>query len=537
MKRIFLSALSSIFFTIALYAQTITYADITKGDVERMNFEILGRSADNYLVYKEVKGNHRISVYDYKMGLREDIPITQLPERDDLLDITFYNSGNHNYLLYQYQEGDVVFLKALGIEANGRILNEPILLDTTMIAYKTDNKIYSIITSNDESKLLAFKINKKDKSLFRFTTKLFDESLQPIGESKFSIPMEYKGDYLTGYTLTNDGNYAFVKYHRQANGNIVDVALIEKTATDDNYREQKLNINDLFLDDIKIMIDEMSGRYILSSFYSTTKRGDIDGLYVYGAEKNTGNVIFENTTVFNDDLKKRAKGRGNSKNAFNNFFINNIIVHGDGSFTIASEALYNTNNWDRWGAWGGAGFWGGGFGWGGPGGWGGWGPGWGWGWGRWGGGFWPYSYYSPFFYRSYWWGAWGPGWGGSGWGGNSQQFNAGNIAIVSFDSEGNKTWDNVIVKSQSENNTDGSISYQVLPSANSTQFLINNSGKISELEIIGINDDGTVQKRQPIKAKDKRIDFMPKYGKQTEEKEIIIPYSYKSNISFARVEL
>ncbi|MCH5683135.1 hypothetical protein LWM68_01845 [Niabella sp. W65] len=66
---------------------------------------------------------------------------------------------------------------------------------------------------------------------------------------------------------------------------------------------------------------------------------------------------------------------------------------------------------------------------------------------------------------------------------------------------------------------------------------MNNSGKISDLEHIRISNDGTIHKGQPIKAQDKRIDFMPKYGKQTGPTELIVPYSYKRNISFAKVEL
>src|SRR5690606_13584201 len=164
----------------------------------------------------------------------------------------------------------------------------------------------------------------------------------------------------------------------------------------DAYNERPLRINDLYLDDIKLMTDDANGRYLLSSFYSAQKRGNIDGLYVAGIEAHTGNLVFEKTTAFDEDFKKRARERSGIKNAFDNFFINNIIVNADGSFTVLSEALYSTDNWDRWGYWGGG--WG--YGWGGPGFWGGWGPGWGWGWGRWGGGWWPYSYYSPFFYRS-----------------------------------------------------------------------------------------------------------------------------------------
>ena len=518
MKHIFLSVLSITLFSVYLNAQNIVYADISKGDVVRMNFEILGKSADNYLVYKETKGKHRISVYDHNMELREEVPVEGLPKSANLLDVSFYNNDRNYYLLYQYQEGDVVFLKARKIEANGRMLEESVLLDTTMISYKTERKIYSTAISNNKSKLLAFKINKKDRARYRFTTKLFDTELNPLNESQFWLPMEYKGDYLTGYSIANDGSFAFIKYHRQTNGNITDASLVEKPANQDSYEEHKLNVNDLFLDDIKLMVDDHSSRYLLTSFYSTQKRGDIDGLYVFGLNKNSHSTAFEKTTLFTDDLKQRAKGKSNTKNAFNDFFINNIVVNPDGGFTIVSERLYSFDNWDRWGYWGA----GPGWGWGGLGMWGGWGPGW--------GGWWPYSYYSPFFYRSYWWGGWAPGWNQG-----SQQFNAGNIAMLNFDSEGNQTWDNVIVKSQRETNTDGSISYQLMPGNNGLRFLINNSQKITSLENIIINSDGSTRKGNGIKAKDKRIDFMPRYGQQTGENEIIIPYSYKGNISFAKI--
>lgn len=509
--------------------QNIVYADISKDDVHRMNFEILGKAAHNYLIYKESNDRHRISVYDANMNLLEEVPITILPKRSTLLDISFYTTPRQFYLLYQYQEGDIVYLKAATIHPNGHILDEPIVLDTTMIAYKTENKIYSIACSNDNSKLMTFKINKKDRKLYKFTTQLFDENLQPISESRFSLPMGYKGDYVTGHSIANDGSYVFVKYNRQPNGNIVDAALIVKPVNKDEYTEYALQTNDIFLDDLKLMVDDMNNRYLLSSFFSTQKRGDIDGLYLYAFDKNTNASVFEKTTLFSDELKKQAKGRTNTKNAFNDFFINNIIVHNDGGFTISAEALYNTSNWDRWGYWGGP-YWG----WG-PsiGYWGTWGPAWGWGWGRWGGYWWPYSYYSPFFYRSYWWGgAWGPYWGGG-----SQQFNAGNIAIISFDSEGNRVWDNVIVKSQRENNTDGSISYQVVPSYNNMHYLLNNSGKVSELENIIVYNNGKISKAHSIQAQNKHIDFMPRYGKQISPSEIIIPYSFKNNIGFAKMSL
>ncbi len=499
-----------------------------------MNFEVLGKSGDNYLIYKEVGGKHHISEYGSNMQLLKNTPIQILPERNNLLDISFIELNDRFVLLYQYQEGDIVYLAAAPVETNGTITTEPVVLDTTQISYKTENKIYSILSSNDNGKVLAFKVNKGDRSLFRFTTLLFHDNInQPVVKSQFSLPMEYKGDYLAGYSISNSGDFAFVKYHRENDGNISEASFIKKPSDTNEYKEQPLNVKGIYLDDIKVMPDDTNERFLITSFYSTKKRGNIDGIYTSAVTNTSGDMAFEKNTPLGEELKKKVGGKRNTSKAFNDFFINNIMVHKNGSFSVSAEALYNTENWDRWGFWVGDPYWGGGFGWGMPGVWGVWGLNWGWGWGwnRWGG-WWPYSYYAPLFYRSYWWGGWGSGWMGGG----SQRFNAGNMAILSFDNEGNKSWDNVILKSQSQDNTDGSISYQVLPGNDEMRFLINKFEKISSLVNIVISNDGVMQEGSSIKAQNKKIDFMPKYGKQTGSAEMIIPYAYKKNIAFAKLE-
>lgn len=511
-------------------AQDIIYADVDKVDVQRMNFEILGKVANNYLIYKEAKGKSRISVYDEGMRLLEEVPINILPKRDDLLDLSFFPGQSSSNMVYQYQDGNVVKLMSSKVEANGHVLDAPKLLDTTMISYSSDSKIYNTLSSEDGSKIMLFKINRRDRSLYNFTTSLYNSEMNLISEDRFSIPMEDGAYRLGSYNLTNDGKLVFTKYSRvKSSGNIDKAFLIEKTSGDVDYKSYDLGttigMNELFLDDIKVKVDENNGRYLVTSLYSNTVKGGMDGIYVSAFDKANGQRIFERTSPFDDNLRQRAKAKGSSaKSVFNDYFINNVVVHNDGSFTIGSEALYSSggDSWNRWGYMGGPMY-------------GGWGPGWGWGggigWGYWN----PYRFYSPFFYRSYWWG--GP-WGGSGYYvGGWSRYHADNVAIVSFDKDGNKTWDNVIIKSQDDAETDGSISYQILSKGDNMHFLFNNSGKISSLEVITINQNGTMRENDPINAKSKSIDFMPRYGKQVGAGELIVPYRYKNNISFAKVSI
>lgn len=528
MKKIFLPVLLLLtaHFT---NAQDIIYADVDKADVQRMNFEILGRIANNYLVYKEVKGKNRISVYDENLRLLEDVPISDLPDRQNLLDISFFSTRSNANLVYQYQDGNVVYLMGARVEPNGRILEAAKVLDTTMISYKAESKIYNSVSSEDGRRIMLFKINRRDRSLYNFTTKLYDNDLNLVQEEQFTVPMEDDTYRLGNYHLTNEGSFAFIKYNRLKSGNIANASLIEKSAGTD-FKPYDLGstigMGEIFLDDIKLKVDEQNQRYLLTSLFSNTAKGGMDGLYVSAFHKAGGQRIFEKTWLFDEDLRKRARNKGASlKSVFNDYFINNIVLHNDGSFTVSSEALYSTggNAWSRWGYWGGA--WG-------PG-WGAWGP---WGYGGYGSwGYWsPYRFYSPYFYRSYWWG--GPwGWGGPGYYGGYSRYHADNIVVVSFDRDGNKTWDNVIVKRQEDTETDGSISYQILNSGNDMHFLLNNAGKIAMLENIVISQSGSMREAEGIQAKDKHVDFMPRYARQVGTNELLMPYRYKNNISFAKV--
>lgn len=507
------------------YGQKAIYADANKNDVQRMNFEIIGKAANNLLIYKEVKGRHWITIYDENMRELENVPITVLPIKEDLLDVAFYPYDNFTYLLFQYQRDNIVYCEAARIEPNGKILEEPTLLDTTMISYRAENKIYNHFTSDDRSKIMLIKINRKEKGYYRFSTRLYNAGLELLQANQFSVPMQNKGDYLTGYSVDNQGNLVFVKYNRMTSGNIGEASLMVKPVGRQDFKAQPLNLGNLFLDDIKVRIDDNHQRYMLTSFYAENKKGNMAGMYNYAFDKATNAVAYEKTAALSEDLKKRAKARfTGSKAALNDYFINNIVLHDDGGYTVGAEALYTSDNggmWDRWG-YGGYPYFYGPYGWYGSywGGWGSWG-----GWGR----YWsPYYYYSPFFYRSYW---WGNGWYGNG----GERYHADNVVLLSFDKNGNKEWDNVIIKKQNETITDGTISYQVMLKGNNMHFFMNNSGKISNLEDVEVNRDGVMRQNEALAAQDKKAEFMPRYAKQVSPSEVIMPVLNKKTISFAKL--
>ncbi|MEJ0105646.1 MAG: hypothetical protein WDO19_25150 [Bacteroidota bacterium] len=138
--------------------------------------------------------------------------------------------------------------------------------------------------------------------------------------------MDDRNDYLDEFFVDNDGDLVFVKYSRSNSDNIVKASLMIKAAQSDSLSIHELKLDKNLLDEIHIKIDNYNKRYFITSFYYKQRRGNVEGFYFYIWDKNSSQSIMENTIVFSDELRKEAKGDANTKMAFNDYFIRNIII-------------------------------------------------------------------------------------------------------------------------------------------------------------------------------------------------------------------
>jgi hypothetical protein len=351
---------------------------------------------------------------------------------------------------------------------------------------------------------MVFKINSKNKRHFMLTTVLLDDKLSELKRSRLGIPMDDRNnDNLGEFNLDNQGDLIFTKYYRSNSDNITQAAFVIKYAQSDSLFYKELNLEKLNLDEIHIKVDNANKRYFLTSFYFKQRKGNVDGLYYYVWDKESASLITENSVTFSDELRKEAKGDANSKMAFNDYFIKNIITRKDGGFIIGSEAFYTTsrfNSWNRWDYLN------------------------------------RYSFSSPadyYFYSPYnsWW------WNSNRWGNQNVRYHADNITVLSFDKEGKLEWSNVLVKEQFDDQSDDMVSYMIMITGGQLHFLFNQMEKrVQLLNDYSINPDGQMNRNPTLKNLDKGYEFMPKYGKQVSARQIIIPCLYRNYICFAKVD-
>lgn len=485
------------------FAQKIVYSEPERDDSRRMNFEIIGKVSGNFLVYKNIRSKNYIAVYNTDMEQVSKEELDYIPD-DRLINVDFFPYPDFSYMVYQYQKKNVVHCNAVKLDGNGKRISEIIALDTSHIGFNTSNKIYSTISSEDKSHLMLFKINSKNKSKYIVTTMLLDEHLGQQKRSRFVIPMDERDDYLDEFNLDNEGDFVFTKVHRNNNETIESTELMWKQAHADSLVSISVPHGEELLDEVHIKVDNPNKRYFLSSFYYKQKRGNVEGLFFYVWDKASKLPVMQNSVVLSDELRKEAKGDANSKMAFNDYFIRNVVVKKDGGFIINTESYYTTSrvgSWNRWNYLSRM----------------------------------PYSTsdyyttYSPLY--STWW------WRNRYENSAAVRHHADNLTVLSFDNTGKLQWSNVIHKEQFDDEGDDRISFQMANTGSQIHYFFN----IDEKRTLLLNDfmlspDGRINHNPTLKNLDKGYEFLPRYGKQVSSYQLVIPCYYRNYICFAKIE-
>jgi len=491
--------------SLTVHAQKIFYSEPDRNDQKSLNFDVAGKIDNHYLVYKNYRSDNYVSVYDNEMKLVENADLDFIPDKIISSEVLGYK--DFFYIFYQYQKRNIAYCMAAKIDGNGKIIGEPKQLDTTSISFFANNKIYNVINSEDKQRIMIFKINSKDNDRYVLTTSLFDNDLNFIRKKRMSVPMPERADFLTEFALDNEGSLVFARAAGSSeNDNIKNITLLTQDADADSISFHDLNVSEMYLDDIKIKIDNVNHHYLITSFYSKTRRGNIDGLYCVLWDKKLTQPTYSVSTVFSDETRNDAKSEGNPRYAFNDFYIQNILMRKDGGFVIATESVYSSSRGStnsRWDYLYGSPFSS------------------------------PYYYYGSPLYGSYYypWGRWG------NYGYQITRYYADNIAIISFDSTANQQWANVIHKSQYDDYTDNFLGYGTLNSGGKFHFIFNQLEKRTQLLTDqSITPDGQINRSPTLHNLSKEYQFMPRYSKQVSSYEIIVPCQYRNYICFAKIE-
>jgi hypothetical protein len=487
-------------------SQKISYSEIEKEDSKNMNVKVIGKFADKLVVYKSSKAENYFSVYNNNMTIHEKIKLKSLP--DKLINTDFVKHKNGFYMIYQYQKKSIIYCEAYKYNSAAKLVEESAqVLDTTSIPqYANDNKIYNIQVSDDKSKIAILKGYKKTDKVHIVGVVLYDNMLNKMYKKLHLINMDSRNNYLDEFVLDNDGDVFIAKcYSNSSYETISKFDLIKLPNNGDSVRYITMPNEEKFLDKVILKVDNANKKIIAQSFYTPKRKGSVEGIVINTFNKSLHQAAKPVFNKFSDSFRVEAKGLNNIKIAFNDFFIKDIFVKKDGGFITTSESNYtqsrgnNAIPWDR------------------------------------------YDYYSSMPYinsydyynmgmRSWYWNGWDRQ-------GNTDNYISENIAVMSFDKNGNLEWTNVVHKDQKEEGSDLFVSHNVILTGGVLHFLFNEKDRGDYLLFDNsITVKGAITRHPTLKNLNRNYQLLPRKGEQVTAREIVFPCVYKNYICLAKLE-
>lgn len=483
-------------------AQQINYSQPQKDDFKNTEFEIIGKVGENILVYTNYRDNYSVSSYDNTMGLKQETILNFMPP-GKVIHVDFVSYPDKYLVIYQFQHKRWVYCYGAVMDQNSHLAGKLQFIDSTDVGvYEVKTKLYSVVESDDKSKIMVYKINQNKEDNNIFYTFLLDDTLRLIINSRITLDMQSKKDYLSNFTLSNSGDFIFDRLQSSTKFSLDNAWIVRKPIEQDTFQVQQLDLQHKYLDELKFKLDDQNKKVYITSFYYSQRRSDVEGLYFGKFDWVANNFDQQKFIPFDDNLKESAKNESSVKAAFDDYFIRHVILTGDGGMLMIAESFYSTSAngpWDRW----------------------------------------DYLYGDNSFYPSYYYSPYSPWYYGANGinNGFDTRFYYNNIAILSYDQDGNLRWSNMVNKAQFDDNSDALLSYQLMNMGDALHFIFNAPYRRSYiLTDVKTTPDGQLSVLPTLRNLDQGYQWMPRYGKQVSSWQIVIPCIYRNYICFAKID-
>ncbi len=492
-------------FFVTVKSQNITFSQIEKTNNKSSSLEIIGKIGSNILVYKNLYNSHKITVFNNDMTTKETVTLDYISDKTTNID--FIPTQNSFLMLWQYQKKNILFCKAVKVDANGKQIGDVITMDTTKVGAFANNVYYNVTWSEDKKKVLIYKYSTKSDE-FNLAIKVINENLERLDSARYIIELKKYKESIGDLQLDNNGGINFVKLKEyNSEDYISEVQVLYKKFKNDSLFNIKVPLEDLKIKEPVLKIDNVNNDLYLNAFCYRKSNATINGLYSAVVNKTSLAVTKKAKNVFSDTLLTLLSGKPDWKTVFDNFFFKNTILKKDGGYILVTEEYYkerrfgNLNN-QRFGNTGfdnrlSS----------------------------------NYSDYYSFnrgnygYYRPY-----------DDFNSRDLVYNYDDILIFSFNKDLKLEWNSVINKTGSDIETDNYLSFTNMVTGGEIYFLFFQKDNKQILSNHALKPNGSITRYPTLKSREAGYEFMPKLGRQTGSQQIIIPCTIRNNLAFAKID-
>ena len=500
------------FWLTSLQAQQISYSALESSSDKSSSFDIIGRFSRNILIYRNIRGRHYISVMNNDMTLARKMELDFLPRR--VLKVEFLKADNQLLLFFQYEKNKMLFCSLVRFNNEMKVASEIEPLDSVLIADNRDVRLFTILQSQHNARLMVIEPLVETEQIFEINTRLYDEKGSLLMQTRILIGSPGGIEMIRDFTLANSGDLVFSRaIPRSESDNLRRVDVLIKPAFLDTIRMATVRFGDLAIQNLKLQVDNLHERIIVAGLFARGKKLDVEGFFSAGINMETNSIEGGQNTYFSDSLRDEVRVKNNiPRMIFNDFVIDDIVPYTNGGYALVMEKRFTE---------GGRGI---------------------------------DRFFNPYLDNSL------PGlMQYNDFSGNGPVFTmtntpynpfrmpidpksvmknvAGHVLIFSLDSSGQQQEVQLLRKSQAEENSSTLISYYLMKNGSDLKLFFNQKEKAGLLLNAVSWKAGERIRRLPT-LKDLRVEcrYMSRYAKQIAVNELIIPCLNNSFLSFAKVQ-
>lgn len=290
-------------------------------------YEVIGKMGADFLVYEydSKAGKKSIHVHNRYMETIKEISLGEIP--GDAYNLKFIVNDTALTIVYNYINGLDIVCGAAIFDARLKIKNKPVVLDSVAGANATN---INILSSQDKSKLLVYKLQYADSSGTVLSTKIYDPALKLQHSTRSPLAINPDEEELSPFVISNDGEVCFII---QSVNNSKKFEILYNSFKTQAYNSFLVNLKSKRLErELNVTVNDANNSVLVSTFYSGEKSNDIEGVFVMNFDNKTHDI----KTTFNT-LDSNFVNRIKAYDQNFAVLIKDIIPDHTGGFVITAE--------------------------------------------------------------------------------------------------------------------------------------------------------------------------------------------------------
>lgn len=260
--------------------------------------------------------------------------------------------GGSLYLLSftELKKNRYIFSQGIDL-ATGELKSDLSIIDTTIAG----NETLKIFISRDTKKILIRELG-EDKSITKFSAKVFDENMKPLWSSTFTFEKSHSEMGITDCVLLNDGNIclSLYKHEKEKNRKLPNYsyALYFYDYKSNTPTESILNPGESFITEI-LLTSDAENRVVTGGYYSDDNESLNDHSYKYARMNGFFLSMLDPVTHQAGVMKKipvpqslineiEPSKKNEESNKLTSLYLNKIVLNNDTVLFLGEEAWTST---------------------------------------------------------------------------------------------------------------------------------------------------------------------------------------------------